>query len=132
MEGDKHIGFREELALGILPGDEPAGNAIPGRPRPPVRETDDEHGVVLHSTPGDGVAGVHVLLGDLDPSLCLDGPDTNLQVVLVPLLTRDWVLDLLGVQETGLVGQVWTRDDQVSLEPPLTSFVAITLKGGHL
>ena len=78
------------------------------------------------------MAGIHVHLWDTDSGLQLDGPDTSLHVALVPLHIGDLVLDLLREEKTGLGGEVWARDDEVPLEPPLTSLVALLLQLVHL
>ena len=132
MEGDVDVGRGEEVTLVVLPSDEPAADAVPGRPRLPVGEADDKDGVLLSATPGDGVAGVHVRTWDADTSLPQDGPRTDLQMVLVPLLPCYLVRDLLRLEETGLAGQVWTGDDKVALETSLASLVTVLLQLGHL
>ena len=77
------------------------------------------------------MAGVHVRWRDPDSGLRQDGPGTGFEVVLVSLHLRDRVLDLQGVEDTGLDGSGRTGDDQVSLEPPLASLVTLPLKDNH-
>ena len=77
------------------------------------------------------MAGVHVLLRDPDTGLLKDGPRAHLQVVLVPFLPCDWVLDLVRVEETRLVGKGWTGNDEVPFQPSLTSLITITLQVDH-